>query len=194
MSKYCETRSEVWRQGPVTSIHVSYTGFSRALCLIGRLIKVKWKRHLLHYRARAGSIKSNHISEQASPITWWLWFSRFETVPKEHVCACRYCNTQLDGWALCVIFSVLMWKYKVLPLNKCTAFSCFKCILWPSTKSAFNLLVGTQHKKQSFPLVLSKKFMYRKYLVSAGRNIEILVRLLRCLTWLSHVLCWLIAP
>lgn len=74
MSKHCKTHLEVRWLGDITYIHVLYKDFSGALCLIGRLIKVKWKRHLLHYEACVASIKSNHISKQPH------WFSLFETM------------------------------------------------------------------------------------------------------------------
>lgn len=44
-----------------------------------------------------------------------------------------------------------------------------------------------QHKKQCFPLREVSKFDM-KYLVDAGRDIEVLIRLLRCLVQLSDVL------
>lgn len=93
MSKHCKVHLEVRWLGDITYIHVLYKDFSGALCLIGRLIKVKWKRHLLHYEACVASIKSNHISKQSH------WFSLFETMVEILAAAwtCYRCRAGANG-------------------------------------------------------------------------------------------------
>lgn len=163
MSKHCKTHLEVQWLGDITYIHVLYKDFSRALCLIGRLIKVKWKKHLLHYETCVASIKSNHISKQPH------WFSLFETMVNMPQTQSR--SPRLDGWSPLNIFSFRMWwapeMYQVpglvysFPLLK--LHHRYPWQLQPTlceTKLIFCIQSEEQHTKQSLPLqrLVSKKF------------------------------------
>lgn len=115
MSKHCKTHLEVRWLGDITYILVLYKDFSGALCLIGRLIKVKWKRHLLHYEACVASIKSNHISKQPH------WFSLFETMV-EILAACDRHEAGAHG------LMDDLHSTREVP-STWTAFPCLNCII-----------------------------------------------------------------
>lgn len=85
MNKCCETHLRVQWVGQVTCVHVSYKVSSGALCLIGWLIKQKWKRHLLNCRV-CQIYKSNHVSKHALSIKRSYWFMLYGKI----VSAWRY--------------------------------------------------------------------------------------------------------